>query len=418
MTPEKWNKIKALFASAQDYPENERSRFLSHACGGDGELKREVERLLDSYSEDDDFLQNSAVEQLADVFEGASTAAMGLSASGQAPPRFEIGTILNGRYEILRLLGRGGMGEVYLANDKRISRNVALKVLHSDLVSSKESLRRFALEAQAVSALNHPHIMTIHEFDTAEDGTLFFVAEYVDGHTLNHEIGPEMSLEKVLEVATQVSSALSAAHDAGITHRDIKPENIMVRRDGYIKVLDFGLAKLTQNRSPTERSSSTGSEDRTQALHKTKPGLIMGTASYMSPEQARGIGVDARTDIWSLGVVIFEMITGHRPFPGETSADIIVSVLSKDPPELSDFVKDLPAELQSLISKSLSKDVEGRYQTSSELRADLIKIKKRIELGEDVDRSDNAKSQTEAAELEQQSVDTEEQAVPYIGRQC
>ncbi len=410
MTPEKWNKIKALFASAQDYPESERSRFLSHACGDDGELKREVERLLDSHSEDDDFLENSAVEQIAGDFEGDTTAAMGRSYLGSALPRFEKGILLNGRYEILRLLGRGGMGEVYLANDKRISRNVALKVLHPDFVSNKESLRRFALEAQAVSALNHPHIMTIHEFDTAEDGTLFFVAEYVDGHTLDHLIGKPMSLEKALEIAVQVSSALSAAHDAGITHRDIKPENIMVRRDGYIKVLDFGLAKLTQLNSLSDPSPISGSEDATRALHRTKPGLIMGTASYMSPEQARGIEVDARTDVWSLGVVLYEMITGHRPFSGGTSADIIVSVLSKEPPEISDFVEDLPAGLESVILRSLSKDVEGRYQTSSELRADLIKIKKRLEVSEELGRSGSTEAATQAL-----AADNMEQAVPTSG---
>lgn len=395
MNAERWNKIKVLFSSAQDCPENERSDFLARACGDDKELMNEVEKLLDSYGEDDSFLQNSAVEEFAGIFEGETTAGIGHSDSDPASPRFEVGTLLNERYEIVSLLGRGGMGEVYLAADKRINRNVALKVLHSDLVSNKESLRRFALEAQAVSALNHPHIMTIYEFDSTADGTLFFVAEYIDGQILNHMVGAGAGLDKVLDIAIQVSSALAAAHEAGITHRDIKPENIMVRRDGYVKVLDFGLAKLSQQQPASEPVPSSGSEDRTKALQRTKPGAVMGTAAYMSPEQARGINVDARTDIWSLGVVIYEVVTGHRPFSGATTADIIVSVLSKEPPPMSTYVADLPAELEWIVSKSLSKDVESRYQTSKELRADLEKI--RTQLNVDVTMSRSVSSEDEVA---------------------
>ncbi len=378
MDAERWNKIKVLFSSAQDCPEDERAEFLDRACGDDTDLKSEVEKLLDSCGEDDSFLQNSAIEEYAAIFEGETTEGIGSAGADGSAPRFDVGTLLNDRYEIMRLLGRGGMGEVYLAADKRINRNVALKVLHSDLVSSKESLRRFALEAQAVSALNHPHIMTIYEFDSTDDGTLFFVAEYIDGHILNHMVGKGVGLDKVLDIAIQVSSALSAAHEAGITHRDIKPENIMVRRDGYAKVLDFGLAKLTQEQPSELPTTASGSEDRTKALHRTKPGAVMGTAAYMSPEQARGINVDARTDIWSLGVVMYEVITGHRPFAGATTADVIVSVLSKEPPPMSAHVPDVPPELEWIVSKSLSKDVEGRYQTSKELRADLEKFRSRL----------------------------------------
>jgi serine/threonine protein kinase len=300
-------------------------------------------------------------------------------------PRFGTGTLLNERYEIVKLLGRGGMGEVYLASDTRINRSVTLKVIHADLVSNKESVHRFTLEAQAVSALNHPHILTIYEIDSTGDGDLFFVAEYVDGQTLNHLIGSDLDVDKALDIAIQVTSALTAAHEAGIIHRDIKPENIMVRRDGYVKVLDFGLAKLAQR--PKSGSTSSGSEDPTIALNPTSPGAVVGTAAYMSPEQARGRHVDERTEIWSLGAVIYEMLTRRRAFPGETSADILVSVLSKEPPALSGYGSSLAPELEWVVTKTLSKDVEGRYQTAKDLRADLERIRKQIDLNKSLNRS-------------------------------
>lgn len=380
MTPELWNRIKELYSAAQDRPENERAEFLKHSCGGDEELRIEVQELLDSHEEDDAFLQNSAVAEVASIFEGEATEGME-PGNGLNSLRLEAGSLLNGRYEIGRLLGRGGMGEVYLAVDTRINRNVALKVLHDKLVSVKESLSRFAREAQVVSALNHPHIMTIYEFDKTSDGMLFFVAEYIDGQTLNHLVGTGLVPEIALNIAAQVSSALSAAHEEGIIHRDIKPENIMVRRDGYVKVLDFGLAKLSQTQIKS------GSEDTTRASLRTRPGMVMGTVAHMSPEQARGLDVDARTDIWSLGAVIYEMLTGHKPFSGETQADLIVSLLSNDPPPISSYVPSLPGELQTLVSMSLSKDVAERYQTSEEMRAELERIKKRIEFEENVNRS-------------------------------
>lgn len=378
MTPERWNKIKDLFSSAQECPEAERDEFLLRACGGDAELRDEVEKLLKS-DRDDNFLKDSAMAEAVSIFEGDSTAAMGVPASRDTPPRYAEGVVINERYEIVRMLGRGGMGEVYLATDTRISRNVALKVLHPDLVSRDESLRRFAREAQAVSALNHPNIMTIYEFDKTDDGSSFIVSEYIDGSSLNRVIGGGIEADKALEIAIQAASALSAAHEAGITHRDIKPENIMLRPDGYIKVLDFGLAKLTGTDNDSGQISKSGSEDPTAMLHKTRPGAVMGTAAYMSPEQARGLTVDARTDIWSLGVVLYEMLTGHRPFLGDTSADIIVGVLLREPASILSIVSDVPPELEWIVSKALSKNVDARYQTTKEFRADLEKIKKRVE---------------------------------------
>ncbi len=386
MTAEKWDLVKELFRDALSFPDVQRSDFLSRACGDDEELKREVEKLLDSYQENDSFLETSAIADWASFF-GEDLGDLDLETSEPPPPRFTAGTVLNGRYEIVRLLGRGGMGEVYLASDTRINRKVALKVLHPDLASSKESLRRFTLESQAVSALNHPHIMTIYEVDRTNDDTLFFVAEHVDGLTLNHLIQPGLDLEKALDIAMQVASALSAAHEAGITHRDIKPENIIVRRDGYVKVLDFGLAKLTRRQAA---STSAGSENPTEALQRTRPGSVMGTAAYMSPEQARGLAVDGRADIWSLGAVIYEMLTRCRPFSGETRADIIVSVLSKEPPPLSAYALDLPPELEWILTKALSRNVEARYETAKAMRADLERCRKRIEFDRNLKRSGGA----------------------------
>lgn len=384
MTADRWNKIKELFSAAQALPSEMRDDFLRLSCAGDIALLDEVNRLIDADVANDSFLKHSAADDFAELFVSDLADDVDAATSTDAPPRFGAGDILNERYEITQLLGRGGMGEVYLATDSRINRNVALKVLHPDLVSSKESLRRFALEAQAVSALNHPHIVTIHDFETTPDGMLFIVTEYVEGKTLNRLIRTDIDLDKILDIAIQAASALSAAHDAGITHRDIKPENVMVRRDGYIKVLDFGLAKLTQQRT---RSSGAGSEEPTRPMPRTKPGMIVGTAAYMSPEQARGLHVDARADIWSLGAVLYEMLTGRRPFSGETHADIIVSVLLSEPAPISDFASGLPDELQAIVSRALSKELKDRYKTIDEVRVDLEKVRKHIGFDNSFSRS-------------------------------
>lgn len=382
MTSERWNRIKKLFSEALEYPENEISDFLKRSCGDDLDVKEEVEKLLDLHEVEDLFLEDSVVAEIASLFESENDKRFPAK-SEDSPPRFKEGNLLGDRYEIIRLLGRGGMGEVYLATDTQIKRQVAVKVLHSDLVSRKDLVRRFAVEAQAVSALNHPHIMTIHEIGKTKNGDLFFVGEYVEGKSLNRLIG-KLKLETALEIAIQVASALSEAHEAGITHRDIKPENIIIRQDGYAKVLDFGLAKLTSESKKPPRS---GSEEPTRALELTSPGAVMGTATYMSPEQARGVDLDFRTDIWSLGVVIYEMITGNKPFIGETTSDIIVSVLNNDPPPMNLERQELPTELEWIVSKTLAKEVDARYQTAKELKADLEKIKRRIEFDEALSKS-------------------------------
>lgn len=288
------------------------------------------------------------------------------------------------RYRITKKIGEGGMGEVYLAEDMRLRRKVAIKVLPEDVAQDKDRLRRFEQEAFAASALNHPNILTIYEFG-AEGEIHFLAAEYIEGETLHTRLRhASFTLKEALDIAVQTAQALVAAHAAKIIHRDIKPENIMVRLDGYIKVLDFGLAKLSE---PQFSSASAGSEDPTKALLHTAAGIAIGTAPYMSPEQARGLPVDARTDIWSLGVVLYEMLTKHRPFSGETKTDVIVSVISREPPPISPYRRDIPAELEWIVSKALTKDVAGRYQTATELRVDLERIRKQIEFDESVARS-------------------------------
>jgi len=305
-----------------------------------------------------------------------------------------------GRYEIKSPLGAGGMGEVYLAEDSRLRRKVALKVLPEDFTRDTDRLRRFEQEAFAASALNHPNILTVYEFG-GEGNVHFLAAELVEGVTLRERMGGEpLSLEEALDVAVQTVSALAAAHEAGIIHRDIKPENIMIRRDRLVKVLDFGLAKLTE-----KNSEAIESEAETRALVRTLPGVIMGTAAYMSPEQARGRETDARSDIWSLGVVLYEMLTREQPFVRQTMSDTIAAVLTEQPAPPTNFNRHLPVELERIVGKTLAKDVDERYQTVKDLLVDLKQVKKRIELGTEIGRTALTGEQTdERGEPAQQTI--------------
>ncbi|HJQ71558.1 MAG TPA: protein kinase [Blastocatellia bacterium] len=349
---ERWQQIERLYHSALKLDGEARRAFLERACEGDGDLRREVESLLAYQRRAEDFIELPALEVTARAM-----------AREQTDPA--VGRVI-GHYNVTSLLGAGGMGAVYLAEDARLSRKVAIKLLPAGFTADQQRVRRFRQEARAASALNHPNIITIHEVGEA-DGNHYIVTEYVEGETLRRRIeGARMGLEAAIDVAVQVAGALAAAHNAGIVHRDIKPENIMVRPDGLVKVLDFGLAKL-----------AAGTEAPLRLKTETESGVVMGTVSYMSPEQARGLKVDERTDIFSFGVVLYEMISGRVPFEGETNADVIASILRKKPSPLSHYLTEAPAELERLISKCLEKDRAKRYQSGYELLNDLKDLKAR-----------------------------------------
>lgn len=297
------------------------------------------------------------------------------------------GTTL-GRYEIRSQIGAGGMGEVFLARDTQLDRTVALKILPENVAADQTRLQRFVQEAKSASALNHPNILTVYEIGQAT-GTHFIATEFVDGETLRHHLtNGRMSLNEILDICVQVTSALAAAHGAGIIHRDVKPENIMIRRDGIVKVLDFGLAKLAAH-DPT----AINPEAPTRAIIKTDPGTVVGTALYMSPEQARGIAVDARTDIFSTGVVLYEMVAGCVPFSGSTSSEVMASILSeKEPQPLARYSREVPTELERVASKALRKNRDERYQTIKDLLLDLKSLKQELEFAAKLERSTSLES--------------------------
>src|SRR5437868_12445308 len=284
-----------------------------------------------------------------------------------------VGTKL-GRYEIRAKLGEGGMGEVYLAQDTNLDRKVALKILPAEVAAHPDRMKRFVQEAKAASALNHPNIITIYEIDESDSGH-FIATEFIDGETLReHALKAPLKLAESLDIAAQIASALTAAHAAGIVHRDLKPENVMLRQDGIVKLLDFGLAKLT-----APAPDSVDGEAPTRANIKTDPGMVMGTAIYMSPEQARGLPVDARTDIFSLGVVLYEMVAGQLPFEGANRNEIMASVLSdKEPQPLTRYSSEAPTELGRIVLKALRKNRDERYQTIKDLLLDLQSLKQEL----------------------------------------
>jgi len=280
-----------------------------------------------------------------------------------------------GRYEIRSKIGEGGMGQVYRAQDTELGRPVALKFLSGEFASHQSRLNRFIQEAKAASALNHPNILTVYEIGRADDDT-FIATEFVDGVTLRHHMRQRLKLVEILDIAVQIASALVAAHAAGIVHRDIKPDNIMVRSDGIVKLLDFGLAKLTER-----QETSSAPEATTMALINTEPGAVLGTVTYMSPEQAAGREVDARSDVWSLGVVLYELIAARAPFEGASKSHVIVAITDHEPPSIAQFAPDVPEALEWIVAEALIKDREERCQTAKEMLGKLKRLKQRVESG-------------------------------------
>ena len=359
MDPERWRQIDTLFKSALELPTGERAAFVERACAGDEALRAEVLALV--AHDRSGFLDEPLPGEAARVLVAESERSLSLAGHAVGP------------YRVVSRLGAGGMGEVYLAVHERNGRQVALKLLPPHHSLDEQRVRRFRQEARAVLRLNHPNIVTVYDIEQA-GGRSVIASELIEGETLRARLarGP-LAPAEALEVAAQVAAALAAAHAEGVVHRDVKPENVMLRPDGFVKVLDFGLAKLTEEAGAQREQASAFSAFRTD------PGVVMGTASYMSPEQARGREVDGRTDIWSLGVVLYETLTGRAPFAGETPTDVLSAIISKEPPPLARFLPDAPEALAWVVTKTLTKDREGRYQTAKELLTDLRRLKQQLE---------------------------------------
>jgi serine/threonine protein kinase/predicted Zn-dependent protease len=359
MSPEQWQKIHELFEAALERPVEERAAFLAHACAGDEETQRRVEAMLAADARND-LLMDRPAYQAANPF---------VSSNFRPDDSQSYSGEMIGVYRLIEELGHGGMGTVYLAYDTRLGRRAALKLLPSHLVNNPERVRRFQREARTASALNHPNIITIYDFGQ-ENGRHYIVSEFVEGRTLRDCVNnPDLTLNQILDLVIQVASALEAAHTAGIVHRDIKPENIMLRPDGYVKVLDFGLAKLTETESGSNETKTDVTRGSTD--FETRNGIVLGTVNYMSPEQARGQKVDGRSDLFSLGVILYELITGNRPFGGETWHHTVVAITDAEPPPIARDVRGAPAALQEIINRVLAKNREQRYQTARALLVEL-----------------------------------------------
>ncbi len=360
MTPARLQTVEEIFHAALDQEADQVARFVKTSCEGDELLRREVEALLASH-------------QRAGSFIESSTTGIARRIIGKRQADLLVGQTF-GHYKISKRIGRGGMGEVYLAIDVTAGRKAALKILPPRFTGDVERLKRFQQEAHAVVALNHPNILTVYEI--GEDPSTHYIAsELIEGETLRQRLRRDrMEIGEAVDVAIQVASALVAAHGAGIVHRDINPGNIMLRPDGYVKVLDFGIAKLAQQKAPAPMP-----KDKTLLGVETNLGSVVGTVPYMSPEQVCGEPVDKGTDIWSLGVVVYEMVTRHRPFVGNTPSEVMTSILEKEPSPLRSYIKRTPAELQQIISKALRKDRRERHQSVSEMLEKFRNLRRKLE---------------------------------------
>jgi serine/threonine protein kinase len=395
LKPERWQEISLIFKSALSVDPEARAAFIQRRCGTDESLRKQVEELVESHQRatDEAFIAGAAAHDAAGlvVYDEEEQDRRSVLEDGQT----------FGSYLILGTLGAGGMGEVYLAKDLRLDRTVALKILPPELAGDERRMQRFRQEARVASSLNQPNILTIFEFGEV-DSRHFLAAEYVDGETLrDFTRSRQLKLSEILDISIQVLAAIEAAHEAKIVHRDIKPENVMIRRrDRIVKVLDFGLAKLT------EKTSSSVAESLEAATQfKTAAGSVLGTVSYMSPEQAQGLQVDVRTDIWSAGVMIYEMVAGTLPFKGLTSSHTIVQILEKDPLPLTQLENvKVPAELQRIVSKSMAKNGDERYQSAKDMLIDLRNLKKRSELDAEIERSVSPHSDAVAATTDKNTI--------------
>ncbi|MBS1788066.1 MAG: protein kinase [Acidobacteria bacterium] len=358
ISAERWKQIDELLDAALERSLVDRSAFLDKACAGDAELRRKVEALLKSEAEAKSFIEAPAAAFAAElIVENDYNTQIGAT-----QPERQIQ-----HYKILSQLGEGGMGEVWLAEDVRLKRKLALKLLPPRFAEDADRIQRFLREGMIASALNHPNILTIYEIGQTEN-SFFIATEYVEGHTLRQRmIAGRMTPIEAIDIARQIASALTAAHETGVIHRDIKPENIMLRTDDVVKVLDFGLAKLVDPLNPQ-------AEIHNPQL--TLPGMVMGTASYMSPEQVRGMEADTRSDVFCLGIVLYEMLAGVRPFVGTTMADVMSAVLNQEPRPLA----EIPEELGQIIHRALRKEPVDRYPTARELLHDLDSLKEELVL--------------------------------------
>jgi Tol biopolymer transport system component/predicted Ser/Thr protein kinase len=372
MNRAKWQKIEELFNAAFELPREKQAAFLDSVCN-DEELKSEIKSLLKNSEKEDSFLE--------------ANLSLGLTLLGKEKKHLLIGKKI-GRYRIARLLGEGGMGEVYLAEDLQLNRQVALKLLPAYLVEDGESVARFQKEALAASSISHPNIAHIYEAGI-EGNHRFIAMEYVEGTTLRELIRQKKpDVITALDIVWQTANALASAHRAGIVHRDIKPENIMIRGDGYVKILDFGIAKLLEPSAPSQKKSA-GSKSKSPQLPSrnpqvTRPGLVMGTIGYISPEQLNNKNVDFRTDIWSLGVVLYEILAGNKPFTGKTPKEISKAILHNDPPpfSVSNINSNYEAALQKIVIKALDKKAAERYQSTGELSRNLKELKQKLEFSQ------------------------------------